>query len=416
MASAYWNNPQLNAERARQRATDENVPQALAAFRPALNAVSNTGRTFSGPQQNQTFDAGVSVEQTVFSGFRNVNRLKGAESSVLAGQETLRDAEQIILLDAVTAFMDVVQAQAELNLRGKAVEFYRAQLQSTQSLLNTGEATRVDVSQVNARLASAQSDYYQALATLNSAIATYQQVVGHAPTTMGVARSVDALLPLSVAMALDVAFAQHPTIAAASFAVEIAAADVKVAEGALLPNVTVSGSVTHRDSSVANTTNAGALSARLTVPIWDGGANTSRVRATKEVLAQRRLQLDIVRDQVRQNVVSIWGLLDAAKSMVRAADAQASAQQRLLADLIEQRKAGQATTLNVLDGQQGLVTAQISQVEAQHDRVLYSYALLAAMGQLTALRLGLAVDVYQPFDHYDLVRDKLGGIRTPDGR
>jgi outer membrane protein len=416
MAAAYWNNSTLNADRARQRAIDEGVPQALAAFRPTVSAAGNASRTFSGSTQSWSLDAGVNLEQTVFSGFRNINRLRGAEATVQGGRETLRQVEQTVLLDVVTAFMDLVAAQSTLNLLSRALDFYRMQLQLTQTLLESGEVTRVDIALVNTRLAAAQSDYYEARATLTTAIARYGQVVGHVPATLGLARSVDALLPLGADMALAIALVEHPSIVAAEYAVDGADFAVKVAEGALLPSVTVGAGAAHRDGSTLPSPSGGTLSARLTIPIWDGGATASRVRAAKEVLGQRRIELEVVRDQVRQLVLSALGLLEAARDRVRAADARTQAQQRLLTDLLEQRGVGQATTLDVLDAQQDLVLAQIAQVDAQHDRVLYSYSLLSAVGQLSAERLGLDVQIYRPEDHYLLVRNKLHGIRTPDGR
>jgi outer membrane protein len=152
------------------------------------------------------------------------------------------------------------------------------------------------------------------------------------------------------------------------------------------------------------------------VPIYQGGLPSAQVRQAKEVLGQRRIEQDSARDQVRQAVVATWGSLDAAKAQIAATNSQVSAEQLALSGLIEERKVGQRTTLDVLTAQQDLLNARIIQVTAQHDRVVAAYALLAATGGLDSVNLGLPVSHYQPAEHYQAVRDKWGGLRTPDGR
>jgi outer membrane protein len=406
MASAYSNNPSLNAERARLRATDESVPQALSAFRPSVSgSISASASDSSATGTSWQQDTGVSLDQSLFTGNRNTNALKSAETSVLAGRETLRGAEQTTLLNAVTAFMNLVQAQATLNLRNQNIEFLREQVRAAEDRLNVGEGTRTEVAQTNSALAAGQSDYYRAASTLNTAIAVYQQVIGHKPQALGTARSVDNLLPKTLEAALAAGLSGHPTVKAAALVVDSADFAVKSAEGSLLPSATLSAGV-----------NSASVSARVSVPIWSGGAASSRVRAAKETLGQRRIELDAAREQVRQLVVSAWGSLDAARASIRAADAQVAAQELVLAGVMEERRVGQATTLEVLDAQQRLLNARVGQVTAQRDRVVAAYTLLGAIGLLSADYLHLNVEDYDPTSHYLQVRDLHGGTTTPDGR
>ena len=152
------------------------------------------------------------------------------------------------------------------------------------------------------------------------------------------------------------------------------------------------------------------------VAIYDGGAPSSKVRQAKETLDQARIQLDVTRDQVREQAISEWGVLDAARAQIRAADSEVSAQSLVLSGVIEQQKVGQQTTLDVLTAEQTLLSARVALVTAEHDRVVASYALLADIGKLNAETFGLKVAVYDPTQHYTQVRDAWGGLRTPDGR
>ncbi len=156
--------------------------------------------------------------------------------------------------------------------------------------------------------------------------------------------------------------------------------------------------------------------AGVKIPIFSGGELASKVRQAKETLGQRRIEHDVARDAVRQGVISAWGSLDAARAQITAANAQVSAQQLVVSGIIEEQKVGQATTLDVLNAQQELLNAQVAQVSAQHDRVVAAYSLMAATGLLSAQKLGLRVTQYDPTEHYGQVRNKLGGMKTPDGR
>ncbi len=421
LESAYVNNPTLNAQRAALRSTDEGVPQALSGFRPTVTGSADAGASTNlAVGSTATYPRGVSVtiEQPLYAGNRTVNGVNIAETAVLAGREALRNTEQNTLLAAAQAFMNLVQAQALVNLRRENIDFLGQQVKAAQDRLNVGEGIRTDVAQTEAREAAGQADLNSAVAQLNTTIAVYEQVIGHRPKSLGAAKPIDGLLSKTLNAALADAMTSHPSILTAGYNIDIAEFNVKVAEGALLPTLSVSGTISHRDDAAGLGSHSDSASAvaRLSVPIYQGGEASSKVRQAKESLGQRRIELDAARDQVRQAVISAWGALDAARAQIRAAESQVSAENLLLSGIIEQQKVGQQTTLDVLNAQQELLNARVAQVSAQHDRVIASYQLLAAIGMLNAEKLALDVPVYDPVQHYSQVRDKWGGLRTPDGR
>jgi outer membrane protein len=429
LAAAYTDNPDLNSARAQLRSIDESVPLALSGYRPRVTATIDVGTQTTRQQlpglEMSDWTKGVmprsytlSVEQPIFLGFRTANGVKLAQTSVKAAREQLKVVEAGVLLDAVTAFMDVVRAQVVVNLTAQNIEFLREQLRAAEDRLNVGEGTRTDVAQTNARLQEGISDYAQAVADLNRAIATYIQVVGHRPDKLGGYNGVERLLPGSLDGGLDVALSSHPSIVAALYNIDIASYNVRIAEGATLPSLGVSGTLSRReDQGLHDTTSdLASITGRLTVPIYQGGEAAASVRQYKETLGQRRIDLDSARAQVRQAFVASWGQLDAARAQVSAAEAQVSAQQLVLSGVIEERRVGQRTTLDVLDAQQDLLSARVGLVNAQYTKVVGAYRVLSAYGKLDARTLGLAVRVYDPAEHYNAVRDKWGGLRTPDGR
>ena len=425
LASTYVTNPNLNAARAAVRGADEDVPQALSGYRPTIGLTADLGvetdrSTTNGKWSTPLYPRGLAftVEQPIFRGFQTKNSVGAAESSVRATREQLRGIEQDTLLDAVQAFMDVVQGQVVVNLRAQNVAFLREQVRAATDRLNVGEGTKTDVAQANARLSSGISGYAAAVARLNAAIATYEQVVGHKPRNLGVANSIDRLLPKSEGAAVDIALGRHPSIIGASYNVDVSSFNVNILEGQMLPTASIQGQYTHRDD--LNFSNfwrdSATITGQLSVPIYEAGRTSSEIRQAKETLGQRRIQLDLARTQIRQAVISAWGALDAARAQITAAEAGVSANQLALAGVIEERRVGQRTTLDVLNAQQDLLNSREALVQAQHDAVIAAYTLLSDIGKLDAASLGLRVTIYDPTHHYKQVRDKWFGLRTPDGR
>ena len=436
LMQAYSNNPSLNSQRAATRAVDEGVPQALSGYRPKVTVTGVAGEQTSSTT-TKTVAAGVgtyntlagynspaqlggTITQTLYNGFQTANRTRQAESAVLAARATLRTTEQTVLLNAATAYMNLLRDGAILDLQRRNVEVLQEQLRQTRDRFNVGEVTRTDVAQSESSLAAGRSQVLLAEANYTASQATYRQVIGVAPGKLAAASPVDRFSPRNVQGAVAMGTATNPAVTTAEYNVDVALQAVKVAEGALYPTVSVQGSFTQnwlssQSLSVMNSYNASVLGT-VSVPIYQGGAEYSLIRQAKETLGQKRLDLDTARDTVRQAVVQAWGQLDAAKANIDATQAQVQAAEIALNGVREEARVGQRTTFDVLTAQQTLVNARVALVTAQHDRVVASYALLSAVGRLSPQVLGLRVPAYDATVHYQQVRDSWAGVRTPDGR
>jgi len=440
LTQAYQNNPTLNSQRAVVRETDEGVPQALSGYRPKVTITATGGQqslsstTVTNPSRisgtppnyftqsgtNQPYGAGATITQTLFNGFQTANKTRQAESAVFAARETLRATEQTVLLSAATAYMNLLRDTAILDLQRRNVEVLQEQLRQTRDRFNVGEVTRTDVAQAESSLAAGRSQVLSAEANYTASLATYRQVIGVNPGKLAPGTPVDRLSPGDLASAISISSATHPTVTTAQYNVDAALQQVKVAEGALLPTVSVTGSVA-KNYNILGTLNtvdnyAASVLGQVSVPIYQGGAEYSLVRQAKETLGQKRIDLDTARDQVRQTVVQSWGQLQAGKANIEATEAQVQAAEIALNGVREEARVGQRTTLDVLNAQQVLVNARVALVTAQHDRVVASYTLLAAVGRLSPHALGLNVAVYDAKVHYHQVRDAWTGVRTPDGK
>lgn len=418
LASAYANNPTLNAQRAATRAVDEEVPQALSGYRPSVTGTVTAGAVNSGGFEQRNISAGITITQPIFSGFRTVNGTKAAEAAVKASRETLRNSEQNTLLDGVQAYMNVIRDQAILSLLQENVEFLQEQVRAARDRFSVGEGTRTDVAQAEASLAAANADVAAGRASLESSRAVYMQVIGHPPKNLKSPKAVDRLLPRSLEAAIGASRTDHPAILAAVYNSDTAAFNVKIIEGELLPSVNLQASAQRdwEDGYNASTGNSVQVLGQISIPIYEGGETYSRVRQAKETLGQRKIEVDAARDQVQAALVAAWSGLESARSQSSSARSQVDAARLALEGVVEEQRVGQRTTLDVLNAQADVISARITQVQAERDAVVASYSVLSSVGKLSSQSLGLQVAAYKPEQHYKQVRDKWIGLRTPDGR
>ena len=436
LVQAYQNNPQLNAQRASTRATDEGVPQALSGYRPRISVTGTLGEQYT-DTTTKSFDertgthsyqrlhgtttpytGGGTVTQTLFNGFQTANRTRAAESQVSSAREGLRVMEQQVLLAAATAYMDVLRDTANLEVQRTNVRVLEETLKQTRDRFNVGEVTRTDVAQAEAQLAAGQSAVAAAESTLNASRAAYRQIVGTEPVNLAPGSPVDRFSPRVLSAAIDSGLTENPNVTAAMYGVDVAHLQIKINEGALFPNLSLQGNAQYASFPQLSIVHQFTTSivGQLTIPIYQGGGEFSLIRQSKESLSQQRLNLDQVRNQTRQAVVQAWGQLQAAKAQITAAQSQVASSEVALNGVREEARVGQRTTLDVLNAQQALVNARVALVVAQHDRVVASYNVLAAVGRLSPQVLGLPTSIYDPMVHYQQVRDAWTGIRNPDGR
>ena len=435
LVRAYQNNPQLNAQRAQVRSTDENVPQALSGYRPKVAVTASVGEQYTDTNTTQggapnaivrsefhglnpPRSAGLTVTQTLFNGQQTANKTRAAESQVSGAREALRVLEQTVLLSAATIYMDYLRDSAIVEVQRSNVRVLEQTLKQTRDRFNVGEVTRTDVAQSEAQLAAGKTQLLAAEATLTTTKANFRRIIGNEPDALAPGSPVDRFLPGSLPTAVDLSLIENPSVTAAMFGIDVNYLQVKVNEGALLPTVSLQASVQQSyESTITTFRSFGAAAvAQLSVPVYQGGAEYSLIRQSKENLAQQRLVLEQTRDQTRANTVTAWGQLVAGKAQVASAQAQVTASEIALNGVREEAKAGQRTTLDVLNAQQALVNARVALVTAQHDRVVAYYGVLGAVGRLSPQVLNLPTSVYDPSVHYQQVRDSWVGVRTPDGR
>src|ERR1700730_9281416 len=344
LVRAYQINPQLNAQRASVRATDENVPQALSGYRPRVAITGSAGyqytdtNTTSGGSPtnivrteihgtNPPRSVGATVTQTLFNGQQTANRTRAAESQVSGAREALRVLDQTVLLSAATIYMDFLRDSAIVEVQQSNVRVLEQTLKQTKDRFNVGEVTRTDVAQSEAQLAAGKTQLLTADANLVTTRANFRRIIGNEPQALAPGSPVDRFLPATLPGAVDLSLIENPNVTAAMFGIDVNYLQVKVAEGALLPTVSLQATVQRADeqSLILAKSFSAAATAKVSVPIYQGGGEYSLIRQSKETLAQQRLFLEQTRDQARANTVTAWGQLVAGKAQVASAQSQVTA-------------------------------------------------------------------------------------------
>ena len=440
LAKAYENNSSLNSARAGVRIQDEGVAIAKSGYRPVIegdaglryeSSIARTGGgTFFGAERGRrttTGSFGITISQNLFDGFRTKNSVAQAELQVLAEREVLRNTEQNTFFDAASAYLDVIRDRKIAAFRKSNLAFLKEQVRAANARFEVGEGTRTDVAQAKAGQSQAVAQLSAATAQIKSSEAAYLRVVGSEAGKLEAANPLHKLLPKSLDGAMQAALSEHPAIKGRYYAVDANQFGVKVAEGALLPTVSAQAGISRTGILVdspnfpgqANSLSrqdSASVGLNVKIPIYSGGRTSAQIRQQKERLGQARIETDVAIDQVRALVTSSWSQLTASYASVAANKELVSAAQLALDGVVEERKVGQRTTLDVLNAQKDVTNARISLAVSERDVVVGSYAVLSAIGRLNVNRLGLGVAEHKPEEHYKAVKDKWFGLRTPDGR
>jgi len=412
MIGAYNNSGLLEQNRATLRAADEDVAQAVATLRPVINylATSTYGFSLSAGTSALTTSLGLLLDQTLYDFGASQLGIEAAKETVLATREGLIGVEMQVLMAAVTAFLDVRDAAAQVNLRQSNLRLIEQELRAARDRFDVGEVTRTDVAIAESRLAASQAGLAGAQGVLARARESYRQAVGRYPGALS-APPPAPKTARSLEDARAVALRTHPDIRRAMRLVTVAELRVAVAEASIRPTLSLRGNISV-DQDMNNTS---AIGLRFGGPIYQGGRLSSLIRQTQAGRDGQRANLHITRIAVEQNIGNAWALLIVSQATLAASTEQVRAATVAFRGVQEEATLGARTTLDVLNAEQELLNARAAQITAETDRILAQYTLLGTMGLLTVEHLGLGIVTYDPAAYYNAVRDAPTRFVSPQG-
>ena len=426
LAATYSNQPALQAERAKLRATDENVPAALAGWRPTVVLAGTAGygnglarsytRTFGSwlksPSERDIGTAQATLTQPLYTGGKTQANVNRAKNQVMAERANLMAQEQTSFQNAVNAYVGVIQNQQLVELNQNNVQVLQRQLQATNDRFRVGEITRTDVAQAEAALAGAQAQLETAQGTLQTARGTFEQVIGYLPPDKLIEPQPLALPVHTEREAGAAAAVNNPTVIAAMFNDSAAKDAVDVATAQLLPQVSLQAQTFEQQNAGTRSSEANGyqIVAQVSVPVYQGGSEYAAVRQAKQSEQQTNRLVDDAKRTAVQNGVNAWDTLAAARAAAESTRAQIRANEVALEGVQREAIVGSRTTLDVLNAQQALLQSRTNLVQNLAQVVTASYQVAAAIGRLTARDLHLNVPLYDDTAYYKAVKDRWIGL------
>ncbi len=417
LVTTYLTSPALEAGRSELRQVDELVPQALSGYRPSLFLNGDITGERSTVRQGEVFEqnrlgrsVNLTLRQNLYSGGGTQAQVSQAENQVRAQRARLYALEQQVMLDAVDAYTAAYRDQVVLDLALNNEERLKRQLEATRDRFEVGEVARTDVAQAEARLSRARADVEQAKADLASSRAFYERVVGEAPSKLEEPKVLSEL-PKTETETRAIA-GQNPDIIAATFDLYAARDNVDVQFSSLLPSLDLQALLEYADEPTASIEwgRTAALGLNLSVPLYQGGGEYSRVRSSRQRVRQQRDLLESAQRSVQELVTASWERLLAATAAIDAFQSEVRANQIALEGVEQEALVGARTVLDVLDAEQELFTSQVNLVRASREEILASYQLKLAIGQLTVAGLELPVEPFDAVAYYQRNRTRLFGV------
>ena len=430
IALAYRTNPTLQAQRATQRALDEQIPQARAGLRPEVSATVSASyqRTDGADTAGSDLDgdgivdipgsdnvtetdsgaAALSVSQTLYSGGQISRGIDAAEANVRSGREQLRSVEQSVMQSVIQAYVDVLRDLEILRIREANLGVLRRQLEETNARFEVGEITRTDVAQAESRLAQSESALASAQAQLSISRAAYAAVVGQAPADLEAPPALPGV-PTDFESALDIGLAENPEIRAAAYDLEAAEAEAAQARSAYLPSVSVSASYGGQDelSSFNLSRNRSfEAGATLSVPLFTGGLNRSRVAQALEQANAAKIAVRGAERTVLQDVSNAYAQIIQTNAQLVAGEEAVRAARIAAEGVRQEQQVGLRTTLDVLNAELELRDAEVDLVQARRDQYVAQASLLVAMGRLGGANLDPGIEVYDAAANADRARKR----------
>lgn len=425
LAYTYETNPTLEANRAYLRSVDERVGQAKAGWRPTLSLAGNAAyseqqfKNYPGladfDYDNDSYDAGVSLIQPVFSGFKTVSGVNYAETIVKQEQENLKSTEQSVLLNSAIAYVDVITQRAVLDLQKNQEQVLARHLKSYQKRFEVGDLTKTDVAQSEARLEGAKTNRIVAEGDLETANAAYISLIGKKPPQKTTVNELGGFLPKSLSECLNEMKENNPSLKAAEFADEASQYNISLQKGDLLPELNVSAGTGFQWGQPLPQLNDKydgyywQVGAQLSVPLYQGGGEYAKVREAKQLANQARINLEQVKRDLIRSTTQAWEQYRSTKSSIESIKAQIKASKMALDGVIREADVGSRTVLDVLDAEQEYLNNRVQLVQAERNMTVAALSLLSAMGHMTASSLKLNVAQYNPQDYYENVSSKLIG-------
>ena len=432
LEESYKHNQSINQQRYATRATDEAIGQATSRFLPKLDAQvtfqtreqRNSGaRRRLGLSQERlrqdTLGGNLTITQSIYAGGADVAARNAAEARSRRDRFTLSKTEQNSLLQTVQSYMDVYTKAAEVRLREANADVLHKSYLAAKDKFDVGEETRTAVAQALVSAEEAKAQLATSKAELEGLRASYEALTTTKPGKLARPTDLSRLLPVSLSSALNKAKLQNPSLREAEANMYAARYDVEQRHGELLPKVDLSASAGRTKDLKFNQRRIGFRTDKDKGTVSDRSAQLSvswRVynpegyalkRQAHDTAEAQRVNRDNIQSQVMASVIAAWENYIAAKANLSRFRARADAALVAYDGTREEVLVGNKTFLEELRANAALINSRVDLLNAERAYFVAIYNLLAQIGELTPEKLALHVKTYNPFCHYENVKDAI---------
>jgi len=401
LISSYKTNPEIKSAILALQSVDEEMPLAISGMLPSASASLQRSKkklSYDAVDTSGITDTkSIEITQPLFKGGRTYASIKKAKNDIMAAREHLKIVEQQVLLDAVSAYMDIVRDKEIFELAKNNHSVLKKHLESTQTRFKLGDVTRTDVAQSNASLAKANSDRILAERTLESSKATYIKVIGMSPNDVSMPKK-SIFMKGNLDELIKIALQNNPYIKTAEYNADSAKNNISVEKSTLLPQL-VAFANKNRQMDVSNipsvngkTIDSSSFGIRLSIPLYQAGAEYAQIRKAKIIAGKNSFDLITTQNNVRESVIKAYQDFNVAQSLIKSDQSSVNSFAVALKGVQQENIAGLRTTIDVLDAENDLYNAKATLIASKANEIVSSYNLLAQLGRLTTKELGLKTD------------------------
>ena len=399
----YQNNIQLNAERENIKASEEDINISKADYKPSLTISGSKSFENTNTLKNQNggtatkndvdpFTTSIKLEQTILDYGRDLTLEKNIISLNLAKAQLVKK-EQDVLHDAINAYTNLILAREKLNINSKNLNLLIKQVENDKIRRDRGQITNADVAQSESSLAGAQAQFAMSKSELLINKLNYENIIGKINDPNKLKKNSNAIvnIPKTLNDAINLSKQNNPDIQIAKLDLEISEKDISIVESDLKPTASVSLEKSYTDdlSSTIGERDKDILKATVSWPFNLGGKNKYKVNKNTNLTTRKRLLLDHIVRTNETNVASVWSNIEASKSFLNSIKVQLKSSKIANEGIAAEYERGSRTTLDVIQSNSLLLSAQLSLVNSERDYLMAQYNLLKAVGLLNSQYLKL---------------------------
>ena len=399
----YKNNTQLNAERENINAAEEDINISKADYMPSLSlsgskSFENTNELTTQSGTDTSIDdvdplsSSIKLEQKLFDQGRDFTHQKNIVGLELAKARLVKK-EQDVLYSAIDAFTGLILAREKLNINRRNLNLLIRQVETDKVRLDRGQITITDLSQSESSLAGAQAQFTQSKSDLLISKLNYENIIGNIDDPSKLKKSSNSIvkIPENLSKAVSLSKENNPDIKIAELELIQSEKDIEIAKSDLSPTASLSleRSYNYDLSTTYDEREKDVLKATVNWPFYSGGKKRSKVKKDSNLNYRKRLLLEDTIKTNETNVASAWSSLEASKGFLNSVRAQVRAANIAFEGISAEYERGSRTTLDVIQSNSLLLSAQISLANSERNYLLSQYSLLKAAGLLNKEYLNL---------------------------